>query len=1093
MKYPQFRWLSLFLFLCVSACLFPLVREQAQTKQPPAGVQLRRWHTTDRNHQLAGHDQDGHDLTGSGAPTARYVLRRTEDGVACRRMTEAEANTLRLNEQRAGMEFLPRETALREQAQGLKINLRGTSQLNNFPQARDAFTRAAAVWESIIQTQISIVLDVDFGPTLFGAPYPGTDTLGATDPQVLGANNIYSLVRLQMVARGTSPQQLAVLNALPGNSVNTDAGTTSSVFSSSASLRALGLLSATANPATEQNFGAPPSIGFNSAFAFDFDPSNGIDPDKQDFEAVAVHEIGHALGFFSNVGFRELIPVLTVNVSPWDLYRFRPGVNLTTFTNGQRLTISGGEHRFFAGGEEIPLSTGRPDGTDGDQEQAAHWKDSVVLGRALGVMVPGIVVGQRLRLSANDLTAMSAFGYGVRSDATVAEELSTDDTSIESSLARTNALLVNRLTPARYPAKVDTVRVRFAPFTGGVTPVGAPLRVVIFNDPQRRGTPPANPTYLYDQTITIPTVPVSRVLELTLPNGPTVNSGDIYIGVQSSSANVVFGADSSSAPQLRSFVSTDNGGSFAPLRATVNNAEVNVNLLARVVVTSAFGNNTAPALSALSPSAVAPGAQNFTLYLTGNNFQLNSVVRWNGADRATTWQGGGLLQAAITAADVASAGTANVTVFTPGPGGGESLPLSFSIAANNPVPTLARLDPGLAATGGAQLTLNAVGTNFVTGSVLRWNGADRQTTITNSTQLSATIPATDLANASTANVTIFTPGPGGGTSNALPLNVLPCAYALSETSQNLSAIGSPSGVVLTTASPCAWTAQSDASWLTVNTPSGTGKGVITFTAPANPGQTVRTGTITVGGRALTIRQLGALASVSAASFAGPLAPESIGAAFGAGLASSTQVGNSLPLPTSLAGTTLTVRDANLTSRLSPLFFVSGGQINFLVPKDTVAGTAQVSVRIDGTPFANGNVTIAAVAPSLFAANSSGKDAAAAVLLRVRGTTQTFEPVTRFDAAQNKFVPVPIDFGPETDRLFLLLFGSGIRGRSAQTAVVVKLGDIETPVQFAGPQGDLVGLDQINLELPRTLKGKGEVIINLTVDGRAANRVTVAFQ
>ncbi len=188
-----------------------------------------------------------------------------------------------------------------------------------------------------------------------------------------------------------------------------------------------------------------------------------------------------------------------------------------------------------------------------------------------------------------------------------------------------------------------------------------------------------------------------------------------------------------------------------------------------------------------------------------------------------------------------------------------------------------------------------------------------------------------------------------------------------------------------------------------------------------------------------------------------------------------------------------MRDANLTSRLSPLFFVSGGQINFLVPKDTVAGTAQVSVRIDGTPFANGNVTIAAVAPSLFAANSSGKDAAAAVLLRVRGTTQTFEPVTRFDAAQNKFVPVPIDFGPETDRLFLLLFGSGIRGRSAQTAVVVKLGDIETPVQFAGPQGDLVGLDQINLELPRTLKGKGEVIINLTVDGRAANRVTVAFQ
>src|SRR5262249_53124174 len=69
-------------------------------------------------------------------------------------------------------------------------------------------------------------------------------------------------------------------------------------------------------------------------------------------------------------------------------------------------------------------------------------------------------------------------------------------------------------------------------------------------------------------------------------------------------------------------------------------------------------------------------------------------------------------------------------------------------------------------------------------------------------------------------------------------------------------------------------------------------------------------------------------SVSAASFsATKLTSEGIAAAFGTGLATTTQVATSLPLPTALAGTTVTVKDSAGSERLAPLFFVSPGQIN----------------------------------------------------------------------------------------------------------------------------------------------------------------------
>jgi hypothetical protein len=181
--------------------------------------------------------------------------------------------------------------------------------------------------------------------------------------------------------------------------------------------------------------------------------------------------------------------------------------------------------------------------------------------------------------------------------------------------------------------------------------------------------------------------------------------------------------------------------------------------------------NPVPSLTSLSPSSATAASPGFTLTVTGANFLSSSVVRWNGVNRPTTYVRSTQLQASIPASDLASSGTAQVTVFTPTPGGGTSNALTFTIAASNPVPVLSALSPSGAATGGPGFTLTLTGTGFVPSSVARWNGSARTTTFVSSTQLRASISASDLANSGTTQVTVFTPTPGGGTSNALTFTI----------------------------------------------------------------------------------------------------------------------------------------------------------------------------------------------------------------------------------------------------------------------------------------------------------------------------------
>lgn len=239
----------------------------------------------------------------------------------------------------------------------------------------------------------------------------------------------------------------------------------------------------------------------------------------------------------------------------------------------------------------------------------------------------------------------------------------------------------------------------------------------------------------------------------------------------------------------------------------------------------------------------------------------------------------------------------------------------------------------------------------------------------------------------------------------------------------------------------------------------------------------------------------AFASVSAASFAqGTVAAESIVAGFGADLTSTTAVATTLPLPTTLGGVSVQIKDALNVEHAAPLFFVSPTQINYEVPPGAALGEATVTIKQGSAVVAAGKLQIARVAPGIFTADSSSRGAPVGIVLRVKADgAQSAELISQFNPASNRFELLPIDFGPETDQLFLVTFGTGFRQRVSLADVTAMVGGTSAEVLFAGAQGDLVGVDQANFRLPRSLAGRGVVELAFQVAGQDANRVTLSFK
>jgi 6-phosphogluconolactonase len=197
------------------------------------------------------------------------------------------------------------------------------------------------------------------------------------------------------------------------------------------------------------------------------------------------------------------------------------------------------------------------------------------------------------------------------------------------------------------------------------------------------------------------------------------------------------------------------------------------------------GSNPTPTITTISPTSTAAGGAAFTLTINGTNFVAASMVDFGGAARTTTFVNSTQLTAAIPAASIASTGTLSVTVTNPAPGGGTSNPLSFTVTSAGPsgVPTINGLFPSCVPAGeqlvdsiNNQLTVS--GGNFVSSSVVQWNGTDLPTTLeigSNGTILTAQVPASDIATAGTAAVTVFNPPPGGGSSSSLTFTTTPGA------------------------------------------------------------------------------------------------------------------------------------------------------------------------------------------------------------------------------------------------------------------------------------------------------------------------------
>lgn len=236
---------------------------------------------------------------------------------------------------------------------------------------------------------------------------------------------------------------------------------------------------------------------------------------------------------------------------------------------------------------------------------------------------------------------------------------------------------------------------------------------------------------------------------------------------------------------------------------------------------------------------------------------------------------------------------------------------------------------------------------------------------------------------------------------------------------------------------------------------------------------------------------GAITNSNSANGNPTLAPEAIASAFGAGLATTTQSATVVPLSTNLAGTSVAVQDVNGVVRFAELFYVSQTQVNYQVPPGVAPGAASITVTVNGDPVAFGTAAIAAIAPGIYTANSNGSGAPAAIVLTIHSNGTSAFVYTFQCPSSGNCTPLPIDLGQASDQVVLELYGTGIRSHT--TPVTAKIGSTTLTASYAGPQGGFVGLDQINIVLPRSLAGNGTVNLQLIVDGQAANTVTLNFK
>ncbi len=314
-----------------------------------------------------------------------------------------------------------------------------------------------------------------------------------------------------------------------------------------------------------------------------------------------------------------------------------------------------------------------------------------------------------------------------------------------------------------------------------------------------------------------------------------------------------------------------------------------------------------------------------------------------------------------------------------------------------------------------------------------------------------------------------------------------------------SYLGGEYGYSLTTGATCpALSAASNTDWIKATTTNRT----VTLKMDANPGG-FRKGTVKIDGKDYEVLQGGNdLVITTAADYQRTVAAGSLVTVFYQGMTTGTAAAQRTPLPYSLAGTSLFIRPSNGTIYIGSLLYASPTQINFFIPEHVPTGRTQIGLEVEAVRsgsntsnyYAIGEFDIAAIAPNIFTADSTGKGPAAADIQRIRpGQPVAYEPVAATvldEQGKPMIVARPIKIGDGDEKTYLVLYATGVRKRNANAAVTAQIGDVTVPVEYAGAQGQFVGLDQINILLPPSLRGKGLVNVTITMDGKTTNSVQI---
>ncbi len=173
-----------------------------------------------------------------------------------------------------------------------------------------------------------------------------------------------------------------------------------------------------------------------------------------------------------------------------------------------------------------------------------------------------------------------------------------------------------------------------------------------------------------------------------------------------------------------------------------------------------------------------------------------------------------------------------------------------------------------------------------------------------------------------------------------------------------------------------------------------------------------------------------------------------------------------------------------------VLYTAPGQINIFVPYVNWTGHGTLRVLDRFGTSATFPISIADFAPGLFTVDTAGKIPAAQVVVGGANNTQTVEPVANCTGGTCALVPIVLNPGDQT---YLILYGTGIRGRDSLSNVSVTISGVPATVSYAGPQGVYPGLDQVNVLIPQALAGSKQVDLNLKILTNAANTVELFFQ